>query len=348
MKFLSLGLTAAIILAVSAAGATAARADVFNLPAGETSLQFVTVGNPGNQADPLTGFGAVPYTYQMGKFDVTVAQYTAMLNAVAESDPIGLYNGSMAPASGFASCGIVRSGTAGNYSYSFAPANANFPVNGVTFGDALRFANWLTNGQPDTGVEGLGTTETGSYTMNGALTDKQLNAVVRSPDATYVIPSVNEFYKSAYYKGGSENAGYWLYPTQSDSPPTNVLSPTNTNGANYDNGTFSDPVNILTQVGAFSASPGPYGTYDQGGGVFQWTEEKGIGQNSRVILGGAFAGGVSNLESISVLASAIANGIPPSTEAATVGFRIAEVPEPGSVAVMVLTMIGLLPRRRRK
>jgi hypothetical protein len=63
MKFLSLGLTAAIIGAVLTAGATAVRADVFNLPAGETSLQFVTVGDPGNQADPLTGFGALPISW---------------------------------------------------------------------------------------------------------------------------------------------------------------------------------------------------------------------------------------------------------------------------------------------
>ena len=45
----------AMMLAVGAA-----RADVFNMPGGQTSLQFVTVGNPGNAADPSTGYGAVP------------------------------------------------------------------------------------------------------------------------------------------------------------------------------------------------------------------------------------------------------------------------------------------------
>jgi len=68
-----------------------ARADVFNLPSGQTNLQFVTVGDPGNAPD-TTGFGAVPYTYQMGKFDVTVAQYTQFLNAVAKTDTYGLFN----------------------------------------------------------------------------------------------------------------------------------------------------------------------------------------------------------------------------------------------------------------
>jgi hypothetical protein len=41
---------------------------------GLASLQFVTVGDPGNAPD-TTGYGSVPYTYQMGEYDVTVGQY---------------------------------------------------------------------------------------------------------------------------------------------------------------------------------------------------------------------------------------------------------------------------------
>lgn len=36
-----------------------ASADVFNMPSGQTSLQMVTVSNPGNPNDPVTGFGGV-------------------------------------------------------------------------------------------------------------------------------------------------------------------------------------------------------------------------------------------------------------------------------------------------
>jgi len=68
-----------------------AGADVFNLPSGETSLQFVTVGDPGNAPD-TTGFGAVPYSYQMSAYDTTVAQYCAFLSAVAKTDTYSLYN----------------------------------------------------------------------------------------------------------------------------------------------------------------------------------------------------------------------------------------------------------------
>ena len=49
--------------------ATAAQANVFNMPNGEASLQFVTVGTPATppiRAAPV-GYGSVPYTYQMGE-----------------------------------------------------------------------------------------------------------------------------------------------------------------------------------------------------------------------------------------------------------------------------------------
>src|SRR5271167_4595907 len=92
------------LLAISIyAMAGVASADVFNLPQGQTSLQFVPIGDPGNAADS-TGYGAVAYTYQMGQFDVTVAQYTQFLNSVAQTDAYALWNESMSPGSAAASC----------------------------------------------------------------------------------------------------------------------------------------------------------------------------------------------------------------------------------------------------
>jgi hypothetical protein len=90
------GLLAAALLA----SAVTAQADVFNMGGtisggtwtGLASLQFVTVGDPGNVADPATGnlYGSDPYTYQMGTYDVTVGQYCQFLNAVATTtDPYG-------------------------------------------------------------------------------------------------------------------------------------------------------------------------------------------------------------------------------------------------------------------
>jgi len=274
----------AAICACFTALPSAAQADVFSMPSGQTSMQFVTVGDPGNAPD-TTGYGAVGYAYQMGQYDVTVAQYTQFLNAVAATDTYGLYNSLMATDYPGWSIrfGIARSGSPGSYTYSVigngdgplrdaATGNANVPVFDETWGDAARFSNWLQNGQP-TGAQGPGTTETGAYTLNGATTTDALQAVTRNAGATYVIPSEDEWYKAAYYKGGGTNAAYWAYATQSNTVPSNVLSASGTNNANYDNnGSRTDPVNFLTPVGAFASSPSAYGTYDQAGNVWNWTE----------------------------------------------------------------------------
>jgi formylglycine-generating enzyme required for sulfatase activity len=301
----------------------------------DVNLQFVTVGNPGNAADPLTGYGAVPYTYQMGKYDVTTAQYCQFLNAVATTDTYGLYNSDMTV---YSTIKITQSGSSGSYSYSVTgsdPQAANCPVFSVTWGDAARFCTWLQNGQ-----KGPGTTETGAYTLNGAVTDAALMAITRNAGATYFIPSENEWYKAAYYNAST--ASYWLYPTQSNTQPSNVLSATGTNNANY--GGYTDPLNYLTPVGAFAASPGPYGTYDMGGDVYQWNEAN-IGGLYRGMRGGGWS-----YASYSLAASS-SNNFEPAFDRDSLGFRVASaVPEPGSIILVVCGGLCLLAYawRRRK
>ena len=245
--------------------ASVAQADVFNMPSGQTSLSFVAVGDPGNAAD-TTGYGSVPYVYQIGKYDVTVAQYCQFLNAVAATDTYGLYNGNMAAEAyyGLPTVGIAQSGIAGDYSYSVSGSygqGGNCPVFDVSWGDAARFCNWLDNGQPTfpagTPGEVAGSTETGAYTLDG---DTTSYAETRNAAATYFLPSENEWYKAAFYKGGNAHAGYWAYPTQSNTAPSNVLSPTGSNNANYNAGTYNspvytDPVNYLTPVARWPPRP---------------------------------------------------------------------------------------------
>ena len=320
-----------------------ARADVFNLPSGQTSLQFVTVGDPGNAPD-TTGFGAVPYTYQMGKFDVTVAQYTRFLNSVAQTDTYRLYNITMSPSDSSSSCGIVQNGNSGGFTYSFASDRANLPVTSVSWGDAARFCNWLANGQPATGIENSLTTEDGSYAINGAQTIQQLQSVTRSQSATYVIPSENEWYKSSYYDP-TLNGGlgeYWAYPTKSNTAPSNILSATGQNNANFEDPIlgFTDPVNLLTPVGSFAGSPSAYGTYDQGGDVFQLLDNNpGSGIADR--------GGAWDLDSSFLQSSSRSSGVGFTDVATNVGFRVAEVPEPSSICILSLISVLLLVRRRR-
>jgi formylglycine-generating enzyme required for sulfatase activity len=310
------------------------------------TIDFVTVGNPGNAADTrvmtidgTTGYGSVPYVYQMGKYDVTTAQYCQFLNAVAKTDTYGLYYSGMPY--DMPTVAITQSGSSGNYSYSVTGGYngtysqaANCPVFDVSWGDAARFCNWLQNGQP-TGPEGNGTTETGAYTLNGAVTNSALMAITRNAGATYVIPSENEWYKAAYYN--PSNGSYWLYPTQSNTAPSNVLSATGTNNANYyddygiGNGGLTDPTNRLTPVGAFAASPGPYGTYDMGGDVYQWNEAK-LASLSRGVRGGSW---VLSYPSNDLVASG-RTCADPMGGGTSVGFRVASeaVPEPCSLAML--------------
>ena len=239
----------AVAVAVVLAAGPAQAVSVFNMGGtrdpttgtwtGLASLDMVTVGNPGNATDPATGslLGSVPYTYQIGKYDVTVGQYCQFLNAVAKTDTYGLYNSVMSMYN--STINITQSGSSGNYSYSVAGGysqGANCPIFGVSWGDAARFCNWLQNSQPS-GTEGTGTTETGAYTFNGAVTYADLMAITRNAGATYVIPTENEWYKAAYYDptlNGSAG-GYWAFPTKSNTTPSDVLSASETNDANYAN-----------------------------------------------------------------------------------------------------------------
>ncbi|MDZ7620622.1 MAG: SUMF1/EgtB/PvdO family nonheme iron enzyme, partial [Patescibacteria group bacterium] len=250
-------------------------ADVFSMGPGLASLDFVTVRNGGNAAD-TTGFGGVPYDYQMGTYSVTAAQYTAFLNAVAATDTYGLYHANMwSQAQG---CKIQRAGASDAYTYSVAADYANRPVNFVSWGSAARFMNWLHNEQAvGSGVDAAWITETGAYNLNGATSFAALMGVTRNADATYWIPSENEWYKAAYHKNNGLTADYWIYPTGSNTVPSNLLDPLGDNNATFRTGTDPNYVYTVgspywrTEVGAHAKSASPYGTFDQGGNTYDWT-----------------------------------------------------------------------------
>src|SRR5262245_55146832 len=108
------------------------------------TMDWAFVGGPGNACDtqPQGCFGAVDYAYNIGKYEVTNAQYVEFLNAKAASDPLGLYNAEMASLGG-----ITRSGVSGSFAYSVIAGRANMPVNYTSVYDTMRFANWMNNGQ---------------------------------------------------------------------------------------------------------------------------------------------------------------------------------------------------------
>lgn len=318
----------------------------------QITIGKVPVGNPGNPADPTTSRGSVSGGYAIGTYEVTLSQYAAFLNAVAKADTYGLWNANMNADQNIR--GISRSGSSGSYTYT-VQGNGARPVAYVSWFDAARFANWMHNGQP-VGAQNASTTETGAYTLNGAMTGVGFS---RSANAIWALPSENEWYKAAYYQpaaAGGDADDYWLFPTRSNVMPNSSNgSLTDPNSANflYDDGianginggyavtqspTYSTTQNYLTTAGAFILASSYYGTFDQGGNVREWTE--GVSGSSRIARGGAWNANSDNLRALnrSILL--------PISEVESIGFRVVFIPEPGVGLIATLGAALLFWRRK--
>jgi sulfatase modifying factor 1 len=248
-------------------------------------IETVTIGNPGNPGEwsgagyggygPDRICGAVDYVYNIGKYEITARQYTEFLNAMAATDTYGLYSTEMSYGYLGRGCRIERSGEPGDYTYSVAEDWADRPVNYVSWADAARFANWLHNGQP-TGDQDLTTTEDGSYFLDGEMDPGQLLQVWREPDATWAVPSEDEWYKAAYHYNDGVTGNYFDYPTSNDLEPSNdLIDPDPGNNATFYHGGHTIGWEYYrTEVGAHENSESPYGTFDQGGNVWEWIEAR--------------------------------------------------------------------------
>jgi formylglycine-generating enzyme required for sulfatase activity len=316
------------------------------------TFDWVTVGNPGNPADTLgtaygtTGFGSVDHIYQISKYEVTNSQYVEFLNAVAPTNELRVYDADTISAN---HTGIIRSGESGSFTYSVKPGRGDEPVGNISWGDAARFVNWLSNGQ------GSGGTESGVYFT------PQSEFLGRTRDAKIFLPTQDEWYKAAYYdptlNGGV--GGYYLYATQSNTAPVSQAPVGGVNSANYFNddgldnginggyaltGTTSDSVlDSLTDVGAYSNSSSYYGTFDQDGNVSEWGETR-FANGDRAMDGGSWGHQSDALAASSFYGY---DGIDPTTGFPGWGFRVARLPEPTSwVALLSLGGIALVRRRR--
>lgn len=318
---------------------------------------LVPVGNVRNAADPTTGYGRVTEAYRIGKYEVTIGEYTSFLKAVATSgDDNGLWN--IAMQSDSTSAGISRSGDAAPYSYTvtgpagITPAGATSPserpITYVSWYDAARFANWMANGQP-TGGQTSATTENGAYDLTAATpgTLPTRNAVNPNTGAapTFFLPSENQWYKAAYYAPTLRRGlgGYYRYATQSNADPGNVIGDA-TNQVNYIFATGAmtvtqQPViettqNYLTNVGAMRANPSGYGTFDQNGNVWELTESAGMAGGAAIVRGGAWTSFAS------YLSSAYRLGISSTASASNAGFRLAAAPASATPVAVDLVSVG--------
>jgi formylglycine-generating enzyme required for sulfatase activity len=332
-----------------------AQADVFNLGPGLTNLEMVRVGDRGNDGE-LSGSGAGGYgpdrvcgsvgdNYRIGKYEVTAAQYCDFLNCRAKSDPFGLYNVFMETAASYG-CSIKRGGSSGSYSYSVASDWANRPVNYISYWDACRFVNWLNNGQGD------GDTETGAYTIPSGYNGDDGRDIQRNIGARWFLPSEDEWYKAAFYKGGGPNAGYWKYATQNNASPSNMLgNPDPGNNATYYAAGTGHPAYTVpspywrSAAGEHENSESAYGTYDQNGNVWEWNETvvcEYTDYIDRGVRGGSF------MHHLDDLPASARNYCNPSWEDCNIGFRVASIPEPSAILALLGGLGAIVGFRRRR
>jgi formylglycine-generating enzyme required for sulfatase activity len=272
-------------------------------------MSMVSVSGSTLATADSNGYGAVSYSYKIGKYDVTGSQYTAFLNAVAQTDTYGLYNAGMSTNADVAQ--ISRFGTAGTYTYVVKNNTGNRPITYVSWFDCARFTNWMSNGQ------GSGSTESGAYTLlSGQISG---SAPAANPGESFRIPTENEWYKAAYHNGRVDSSSsYYTYATKSNVAPTFSSNVTSTvaNVANYNNA-----IGHATDVGSFSGSGSSYGTFDQSGNVDQWNDLSGTAGANRGSRGGNW--GSSTTGNSSALSSSNRSTKIATTENSSTGFRLA-------------------------
>ena len=295
--------------------------ETFGSGANVFSIDFVQIGNPGNLAD-TTGnpnpAGRVDYVYNLGKYEIS----RDMIEKANAAGALGINLADMS----------LRGGNAPNRA---AP--------GISWNAAARFVNFLNTSKGFQAAYNFTTSGVNdNITLWGAGQYSGSNQF-RHKNAYYFLPSMDEWYKGAY---GSPLGTWYNYPTGSDALPSPVASGVLSGTVVYNQSEFDGPVDIMN-AGGLSA----YGTMGQGGNLWEWMESAFDGVNdsaveNRELRGGGwhFSGVTNELDASTRLGE---NGTEP-TNPGSFGFRVASVPEPSSLSLLLAGGAVLMAGRRRR
>jgi len=300
----------ALMVLVASLTADLCRGDTFGTGSNTFVIYFTTIGNPGNPPD-TTGkpspTGSVQYTYRIGTYEIS-EQMIDKANALG-----GL--------------GITKQ--------TFGPDK---PATAITWFEAAKFVNWLDTSSgfmPAYRFDASGDFQLWQPADPGYDSANQF----RNRFAKYVLPSVDEWYKAAYYDPVAGN--YYDYPTGSDFAPLPVSSGSDPGTAVYLQG--HGPADIYQAGGA-----SPYDTVAQGGNVSEWNETviAAAAQSSPNLSARGFRGG-DFFNGASAMLSSHGSDTAPANEFGNVGFRVASVsvvsvPEPSTASSFLVGAFGTL------
>ena len=316
--------------------APSAQAAVIGFGSGgnQFSMEFVEIGEPNNAADTdpngdPNSAGAVSYVYNIGKFEVS----RDMVDKASAAGNLGITLHDLT---------------------TFGGNGANRPATGVSWNEAARFINWLNTSQGHLPAYKFAAQPgDGGYSANSNIelwtaadTGYDASNPFRNSEAEYFLPSVDEWYKAAFYDPVSDT--YFNFPTGSDTAPTSVAGGTDPGTAVYSRSQSHGPADI-TNAGGLS----PFGVMAMGGNATEWDETESDltnddGSSKRWIRGGAWS------YQASTLAVSFHESLNPTFEGFLAGFRVASafsepagapVPEP-STFVLGSMLLGLLACRR--
>ncbi len=310
--FSTITLTLAICFASICTSAAQAQTDSFGSGANAFDIDFVTIGNP-NNPDDTTGSpnpaGQVDTTYRIGQFEIS----EDMINKANAQSSLGITHDNR---------------------------GANKPATSISWFEAAQFVNWLNTDSGNTPAYKFDSGGNFQLWQSGDAGFNPSN-LYRNSQARYFLPSVDEWYKAAYYNPAGAGS-YGDYPTANGLVPTAVASGTAANTAVFGQPFATGPADI-TQAGGQS----PYGTIGQGGNVFEWEETDSGLVNDSSSSARSFRGGFWINGSDSLLSSGRDVVIPTVEGFFFIGFRVASIPEPSTALLGALATAGLLMRRRR-